>query len=73
MKTSLLNLQKTRYSACYQKKEKKGVFKKINPYKRFTVREKSRAGWERLFTQALSQETVFSTDPVVQEAHLRFS
>lgn len=69
MNTSpLLNLLKTRYSACYQKKEKKGVFKKH--HERFTAREKLRAGWEGVFTQALSQETVFSTDPVIQGAHL---
>lgn len=69
MNTSpLLNLLKTRYSARYQKKENKGVFKK--PHERFTVREKLRAGWEGVFTQALSQETVFSTDPLIQGAHL---
>lgn len=55
------------------KRKKRKVFSKKTPHECLTVREKSRAGWERLFTQALSQESVFCTDPAIQGAHLRFS
>lgn len=40
------------------------------PHSHVNVREKLRAGWQRVFTQALSQETVFSTDAVIEGAHL---
>lgn len=62
----LINLLKTCCAVHYQNKD---ALKKNN-HTPFIVCVKLRRGWQGVFTQALSQEAVFSTDTVIQGAHL---